>query len=329
MRRPATTALPRCRRSGVVPRRRGLCGRAGLADYLVGLRARLWLHPAPFTGGAAPPVGDRLCPGGDSIYRSMAVKSVVLTGINGTVAQALERQMADRYDVSGISIVRMDDVLRDCRPTSWKEQLDMYRDRVTDQLATAIRGKDVIAHLGWNTRDEHCHGGLDPMNILVVDCVYRAAIAEKVPRIYLASSVHAYDFMPVYQEDVDPLEPFPDVRVDPFGMPPTSLYGVSKRWMEIAGQFYVRHLGPGQRILVVRLGGVDDSGRPHRPGSRLWDSHRDLAGLLEAFIECEDAPNYWVAYNVSDNHGGQFPRPLFSSVNPYGFVPIDNSSDPV
>lgn len=256
------------------------------------------------------------------------MKSVVLTGINGTVAQALKRQLAGQYEVSGISITRMDDVLRELQPRTWKEQMEAYRQRVIAQLATALRGKDAVAHLGWNTRDEHCSGGLDPLNILVIDCVYRAAIAEKVSRIYLASSVHAYDFNPVYHEDVEPLKPFPDVREDPFGVPPTSLYGVSKRWMEIAGQYYVNQLGPEQKILVVRLGGIGPGGRPHRAGSRLWNSHGDLAGLLKAFIECEDAPRYWVAYGVSDNHGGEFGRPLFDAVNPYGFAPVDNSFDP-
>ncbi len=253
------------------------------------------------------------------------MKKVALTGANGTVAQALTRQLAGKYAVSGVSIVRMDEVMRDVSACTWKELLEAYRSRVLGQLRQAFSGQYAVAHLGWNTRDEHCNGGLDPLNILVVDCVYRAAIAENVPRIYLASSVHAYDFTRDYRRDVQPIAPFPDVREDPFGVPPTSLYGVSKRWMEIAGQYYARQLHPGQKILVVRLGGVGDSGLPHRPGSRLWDSHRDLAGLFTAFVECDAAPNYWVAFGVSDNHGGEFPRPLFDTVNPYGFRPADNS----
>jgi len=227
--------------------------------------------------------------------------------------------------LTGISIARMDDVPREAHGPTWKGQLDAFRDRVMDQLTAAFRGKDAVAHFGWNTRDEHCTGGLDPLNIMVVDCVYRAAIAENVARIYLASSVHAYDFRPVFREDVESIQPFPDVRKDPFGVPPTSLYGVSKRWMEIAGQYYTQHLGADQRILVVRLGGIGPEDRPFRRGSRLWDSHRDLAGLFEAFIECDDAPSYWVAFGVSDNHGDQYSRPLFDTVNPYGFTPADNS----
>ena len=139
-----------------------------------------------------------------------------------------------------------------------------------------------------------------------------------------AISFRADDF----REDVEPVKPFPDVRNDPFGHPPTSLYGVSKRWMEIAGQFYANHLSEEQKILVVRLGGVGRNERPHRSGSRLWDSHGDLAGLLAAFIECDDdAPNFWVAFGVSDNHGREFSRPYFDTVTPCGFKPADNSFD--
>lgn len=254
------------------------------------------------------------------------MKSVLLTGINGTVASSMKKELSDRYDVSGLSITRMDDVLRDLRQPSWKDQLDAYRDRLMDQLTAAFRGKDAIAHLSWNTRDENHKAGLDPLNIMQVDCCYQAAIAEKVSRIYMASSVHAYDFMQDFDQEAEPVKPFPDVRTDPFGHPPTSIYGVSKRWMEIAGQFYAPQLSEEQKILVVRLGGINRSGKPHRPGSRLWNSHGDLAGLLEAFIECDEAPNFWIAFGVSDNHGGPFSRPYFDTMNPYGFEPADNSS---
>jgi nucleoside-diphosphate-sugar epimerase len=253
------------------------------------------------------------------------VKRVVLTGITGTVAQALKRQLSDQYEVSGVSIVRMDEVLGQRQPRTWKEQLEAYRQRVVDQLKAALRGADAVAHLGWNTRDENCSRGLDPLNIYVVDCVYRVAIAEQVRRIYMASSVHAYDFQPAYDHDVEPLAAFPDVREDPFGVPPTSLYGVSKRWMEMAGQYYANHLAPGQKILVVRLGDIRADGRPDPAEMRLWNSHKDLAGLLQAFIECQDAPRFWVAYGVSDNHGGQLRQSLLDPVNPYGFVPGDNA----
>ena len=255
-------------------------------------------------------------------------KSLLLTGINGVVAQALQKELSATYDVSGLSIARMDDVIRDCDEPTWKGQLDAFRDRLMDELTTAFRGKDAVAHLGWNTRDEHHKGGLDPLNIVVVDCVYQAAIAEDVPRIYLASSVHAYDFLEAMAENVEPARPFPDTREDVFGVATTSLYGVSKRWMEIAGQYYAERLSERQKILVVRLGAVDRDDRlPEGNGKRLWNSHRDLAGLLSAFVECDDAPGFWVAFGVSDNRGGEFPRPLFDTTNPYGFIPADNALD--
>lgn len=253
------------------------------------------------------------------------MKSVVLTGFSGKVAQALSGQLQGEYEISGVSIVRMDDVMAQQPPASWKQLREAYRQRVIEQLRAAVRGKTCVAHLGWNTDDENFAGGLDPLNILVTDCVYRAAIAENVPRIYMASSVHSYDFYPPYERDVEPILPYPDTRAEPFGVPPTSLYGVSKRWMELAGQHYAGQLQPGQGILVVRLGDIAASGRPDPAEMRLWNSHADLAGLLRAFIECAAVPRYWLAYGVSDNRSATLPRPLFDGRNPYGFAPRDNA----
>ena len=44
-----------------------------------------------------------------------------------------------------------------------------------------------------------------------------------------------------------------------------------------------------------------------------------------AFIECEDSPNFCIAYGVSNNHGQHQRKPLFDAVNPYGFAPADNA----
>jgi uronate dehydrogenase len=252
------------------------------------------------------------------------MKRVLLTGINGTVAQVMKKELEHKYEFSGLSIARMDQVLEGEKPTSWKQQLDSYCQVLTAQLETACQGMDAVVHLGWNTRDENWKGGLDPLNIAVVDRVYRVAAAQGVGRIYMASSVHAYDFMGDGYDPAEAIPSQPDTRQDPFGASVTSLYGVSKRWMEIAGQLYAERLREGQKILVVRLGAVGAQERPRRP-SRLWDSHRDCAGLLEAFIECKDAPNFYITYGVSDNRSAEHPEPLFDWANPYGFKPADNS----
>lgn len=254
------------------------------------------------------------------------MKRVLLTGSNGTVAHAMKNQLDGTYDISGMSIPRMDGVIADLQGPVWQEQMNAYRTLVMDELRKQMAGQTAVVHLGWNTTDENWQGGIDPLNILVVDCVYQVAIELATPRIYMASSVHAYNFNDAMTVDADPIEPFPDTRNDPFGQGTTSLYGVSKRWMEISGQFYAERLGEKQKILCVRLGAVNRNDDPGGPHGRLWNSHKDLAGLLSAFIECaDDVPNYWVEFGVSDNHGGEFPRPIFATTNPYGFQPTSNA----
>ncbi len=104
------------------------------------------------------------------------MKKVLLTGTTGTVAHVMRQELGDEYDISGISIARMDEILERDQPTVWKEQLDAYSERVMEQVAEAARGQDAIVHLGWNTRDENWQKGLDPLNIAITDCVYRVAI---------------------------------------------------------------------------------------------------------------------------------------------------------
>jgi nucleoside-diphosphate-sugar epimerase len=263
------------------------------------------------------------------------MKKVVLSGANGTVARAMMQELSDEYEMVGISLVRMDEVIAaidQLEEPTWTAQLAAYRERLMEQMTTAFRGADAAVHLGWNTRGDNCNRGLDPLNILQVDVAYQAAIEEKVPRIYMASSVHAYDFWDAIEKNEPPIPPMPDTRVDEFGWKPSSLYGISKRWMEMCGQFYEPKLHPGQKILCVRLGAVN--GQDHPGGEknhhmrRLWDSYRDCAGLLKAFIECdESAPAFWTAFNISNNRSEAYPANLFDTVNPYGFVPQDNEHD--
>lgn len=263
------------------------------------------------------------------------MKRLLLTGMNGTVARAMMQELSDTYDITGLSLLRMDEVIGDIdqldTPT-WKAQMDEYRRRLMAQLNEALCGMDGLVHLGWNTRDDNMNQGLDPLNLLQVDCTYLAAIEQNVPRIYQASSVNAYDFFPIIDNNFDPVTPYPDTRQDPYGHKPTSLYGIGKRWMEMAGQFYVPKLHPGQKIMAVRLGGVN--GKDHPGGDRdnssrrLWCSYRDCAGLLQAFIECnEDAPVFSTVFNISNNRSQAFPLPMFDTVNPYGWVPEDNEAD--
>ena len=173
------------------------------------------------------------------------MKKVLLTGTTGTVAHVMRQELGNEYDISGISIARMDEILERDKPIVWKEQLDAYNERVIEQVTEAARGQDAIVHLGWNTRDENWQKGLDPLNIAITDCVYRVAIAERIPRIYMTSSVHSFDFMGDDYDREDSIPNTPDTRGDLFGVGSTSLYGISKRWMEIAGQYYTKRLQGG------------------------------------------------------------------------------------
>ena len=48
------------------------------------------------------------------------MKSVLLTGITGTVAHVMKKELDQKYDISGISIARMDDIVQGGELSSWK-----------------------------------------------------------------------------------------------------------------------------------------------------------------------------------------------------------------
>ena len=81
------------------------------------------------------------------------MKRVLLTGINGTVAQVMKKELGTKYNMSGLSIPRMDDLLGESTPT-WKELLDAYLGRVSEQLTAACRtscGRPPDAACIWHS----------------------------------------------------------------------------------------------------------------------------------------------------------------------------------
>ena len=84
------------------------------------------------------------------------------------------------------------------------------------QLLAAVQGHDAIVHLAWDVTENHLHNAVEPDNVVMTDNVYRAAREAGVPRVVMASSVHADAY-----HDADPARP-----LDPFALPiPDGPYG--------------------------------------------------------------------------------------------------------
>jgi len=76
-----------------------------------------------------------------------------------------------------------------------------------NDVLTAIAGCDAAIHLAWDTRIENWKtGNINPDNSLMTFNVYTAALASRLRRLIMASSVHAHDY--AYWKGPDLIDPY-------------------------------------------------------------------------------------------------------------------------
>ena len=135
---------------------------------------------------------------------------VIITGVKGVIGQILQKGLSD-YQITGVDLPDKDV-------------------RRYETLATIARGHAAIIHLAWKAeKDNFLSESFDPENALMFSNVYRAALANGVRRVIMASSVHADRFYewkgPGY--------------MSPYQLPsPDSPYGSHKVFMESLGRWF-------------------------------------------------------------------------------------------
>jgi uronate dehydrogenase len=144
-----------------------------------------------------------------------------------------------------------------------------------ERLTAAARGHDAIVHLAWDKESEDfLNNGFAPENLAMAVNAVEAAVAAGVPRLVLASSVHADTFWPPPRRPLTPTAtPVPD-----------SPYGASKVFMEALGRHAARFRG--LEVVAIRFGGVNPADRrPDEPSERaVWLSHADCVALVRAAV---------------------------------------------
>ena len=180
--------------------------------------------------------------------------------------------------------------------------------RDPDQLLAAAPGHDAIVHLAWDTAENHQNSEIQPDNVLMTANVYRAAHQAGVPRVVMASSVHADAY-----HDADPANP-----LDPLALPtPDGPYGASKVFLEALGRHYAVH--HGLRVFCVRFGGVlVEPQRDQDPAEQsVWLGFDDCASLVRACLEAHVAEGHYdIVTAVSRNA-----EPRHSTRNTVGWAP--------
>ncbi len=212
---------------------------------------------------------------------------VAITGASGKVGQALIEQL----DPAQFAMTPLDLPEHDA---------SNYED-----LAAATLGHDALIHLAWKDLGVD---SVDPANGIMYENAYKAAIANNIGLVIMASSNHARDHN----------EREADGKIRYTGKVETAnnVYGVEKQKMEAMGRFYAaRH---NLSVLCLRIGNVnaEDKPRPNDSPTR-WLSHRDFGRLVTLALQANFPPGHFeVLYGVSR-------QSVFDWTNSFGYEPQD------
>ncbi|RQG94927.1 NAD-dependent epimerase/dehydratase family protein [Natrarchaeobius chitinivorans] len=198
---------------------------------------------------------------------------------------------------------------------------------VADEEAVrdAMDGQDAVVHLAGYPRVESSFDDVLEPNVVGTYNVLEAARRAEVESVVFASSNHVVGG---YEASFAPeiYEPEAGIVVDHTDpVRPDSFYGVSKRFGEDLGRFYVENCEYPERFYALRICSVRHSEYDHPYGDAesgvddgewsrdsdeyeemvarmkaMWQSRRDFAHQVECCLH-DRCVDYGVFYGVSDN----------------------------
>jgi len=218
-------------------------------------------------------------------------KKIAITGAKGTVGTILQNGLKglSDYEITPIDLPEKDV-------------------RRYEQLLGVLPGHDVVIHLAWNRETVNFKNNkFDPDDALMTINVYKAALETKVPRVIMASSVHADNFYKWRGPELLNSNKIPE---------PDSIYGATKVFMEAAGRYYA---SLGLEVVCIRFGGINLENKPP-DDAYIWLSHKDCVSLFKVCIDAQNIPeNFLIIYGVSNNKNR-----IHDYANPLGWVPKDS-----
>lgn len=224
------------------------------------------------------------------------MKKVLITGSNGFIGKHLSDELSGDYDLTLVDLPKIDV-------------------RNYSQLLQLSKGHDVIIHLAWNTNTEnYLNHKTDSGNVLMFSNVYKVAEVNSIPRVIMASSVHADSHIKLIEKNTKKL-------ISPsINTVPDSPYGETKISMEKLGRDYSKK---GLEVICIRIGAISE--RPQTQNKVLtatWLSFNDFYSLIKEILKAPKIPNnFFIVYGVSNN-GAK----IQSYKNPLGWEPKDDAT---
>lgn len=213
---------------------------------------------------------------------------VAITGANGKVGQALIAEL----DHTQFEITPLD--------------LPEHDSSNLDALIEATKGHDALIHFAWKDLGIE---SVDPLNGVMYENAYRAAVANNIGIVIMGSSNHARDHN---EREADG-----KIRYAGQAETPNNIYGVEKQKMEAMGRYFASK--NGLRIVCLRVGNVNPEDKPRPDKPTRWMSHRDLGQLVTKALEADfEQGHFEIVYGVSR-------QPVFDWVNSFGYEPEDSA----
>lgn len=212
---------------------------------------------------------------------------IAITGANGKVGQALIGQLdSEKFDITPLDLPEHDST-------------DL------EDLIEATKGHDALIHFAWKDLGVD---SVDPLNGVMYENAYKAAVANKIGVVIMGSSNHARDH---HEREADGR-----IRYTGQAEMANNIYGVEKQKMEAMGRYFAAN--HGLSVICLRIGNVNDEDKPKPDVPTRWLSHRDFGQLITLALEASFEPRHFeVVYGVSR-------QPVFDWVNQFGYEPADD-----
>ncbi|WIV68417.1 NAD-dependent glucose-6-phosphate dehydrogenase Azf [Natrialbaceae archaeon AArc-T1-2] len=243
-------------------------------------------------------------------------QSVLLTGAEGHVGEAILDGLADAYEWR----------LLDRDPPTGDPPGEFVVADITDEAAVrqAMEGVDAVLHVAGDPRKTAPWESVLPNNIDGTKVVYDAAVDAGIEKVAFASSNHAVGHYETDERTPEMYRTDDEFRLDGTELPrPGNLYGVSKVTGEALGRYY--HDEYGLSVVNVRIGNLTKGHPPidYERGQAMWLSYRDCAHLFDRCIKADY--DYEIVYGISDNDRKYYSLERAKEV--LGYEPRDNSAE--
>jgi len=230
---------------------------------------------------------------------------VVVTGGLGRVATVLRPYLRPRYRL------RLVDRAMPSEPIPAEPGVEVRQVDIGDPDAAyeVFDGADGILHLAANSSPWQDWNSVQVANVGSAQAVFEAAAARAVPKVVLASSLHAMGEYnrPQYR----PVSPLLDPR-------PCCPYGLGKVVMEALGRSHAKRTGASVTCLRLGLTGWPLTEERYLG---MWLSDGDAGRLVLAALQARE--QYGVHFGVSANTRNQWD--ITSARHELGYVPEDDS----